>query len=183
MVTFVIILFAVLLALFCTVCFVAPLCLVRGAHTESEIVEGKVVATLGKDSVVRTSYGALCCVHKLLQPDSEVVVSFPNEDHLLSDYLKPLVLPKYLVSEMSGARAQVVCRLNSDVLLCRYGGKEILVECNAKSQLELTKKVEIPYLTYESLGTTYTETEDVLVIPFIRLRDENWEIPVCHLEA
>ena len=177
MVTFLIVLFALLLAFFCVVCFVAPRVVVRYAHTEPEVFDGIVVATMDECSIVRATFGKLYYLRKLLPLETEVVLSVPQED-----CPSTLDLPKYLVFETSGTRAQVIRRLNEEVLLCRYGDKEILVECNVAAQSELTQRVEIPFRTYESLGVNYTETEDALVIPFIRLH-EQWQIPICCQEG
>ena len=177
MVTFLIILFGLLLAFFCVVCFIAPRFLVRYAHTEPEVFDGVVVATIGENSIVRASFGALYLLHKILPTDTEVLITEAQNEGQ-----ETISFPKYLVSKTSGTRAQVIRRLNEDILLCRYGDKEILVECDVEAQSELTQKVEIPYRSYEALGTTYTETEDALVIPFIRL-NEGWQIPVCFQES
>lgn len=173
MVTFLIVLFGLLLAFFCYVCIMAShVVVLLHDHTDPEVLDGEVVATINGSSIVRSSFDTLYCLHKVLPIDTEVVIRTSQEDQETVDF------PKYHVSEKSGTRAQVVRRLNESVLLCRYDNKEIMVLCDEDSQTELTQKVEIPYRSYEVLGRVYTETEDALEIPFIRL-DEVWQIPVC----
>ena len=183
----IIVVFAILLAIFCVVGILAPRYVVRFAHVEDEVLDAVVVFSNVDYSIVRDSQGKLYYLKKALGVDTKIVIRTPHFNipenvpcEGLEDY--SFTTAKYAVSEKSGVRAQVICRLNENVLLCRYGEKEIFVECSEENQMELTEKVEIPVSCYKSLDVVYTETEDALVVPFVRLHEE-WSFPLCYQEA
>jgi len=179
MIKIVVIFFAVLLAVFCLVCVLAPLS-ARSAHMEDEVVDAVVVKTYHHFSLVKVEGGDIYYLPENLPIGTKIKVKISKTlSYKPRSYFHTA---KYVIAEESEIVARVICRLSETVLLCLYEDREIFVECTDEEQAELTQKVEIPAYSYESLGVTYTETEDILVVPICRAEIE-WIFPECYKEA
>lgn len=186
----IIVIFAILLAIYCIAGMIAPRFVTRFVHVEQEVLDAVVVFSEIDYSIVRDSQNKLYYLRKKLDVGTKIVISVshtvpegePDANTVDSTQNYSVAAAQYAVSKKSGVRAQVICRLNDEVLHCRYGEREILVKCTPQEQMELTEKVEIPVSCYKSLDVVHTETEDALVVPFVRQHEE-WTFPLCYQEA
>lgn len=135
-----IIIFGVLLALFCLigiwvyitnvrtlrarkfddVAIVKPDGKLGYAYTDDKLYEGVVVINNGSESFIRTTDDTLYVLRREALPvGQKVVIAVRNRPSAMDKYLKPMVLPKVAVDKESNIKARLLCRVNKDIVLCR----------------------------------------------------------------
>ncbi len=162
------------------------------AFTDDKVYGGVVVANNGSETFIRTTDDALYVLRRGPLPvGKEVVIAVRNRPSPMDEYLKPMVLPKFVISKDGDIMATLLCRLNKDIVLCSVTTQSddwcnsikkdfFLVEATVEEQAKYSSKTveednePIPFVDYFEY-----EKQEPCIIPVRRIEGEKIKITAC----
>ena len=162
------------------------------AFKDDKVYGGVVVANNGSETFIRTTDDALYVLNREPLPvGKEVVIAVRNRPSPMDEYLKPMVLPKFVISKDGDIMATLLCRLNKDVVLCSVTTQSddwcnsikkdfFLVEATVEEQAKYSSKTieeddePIPFVDYFEY-----EKQEPCIIPIKRIEGKNLTLQAC----